>query len=57
MNYAEAAVYNNNVICYGSIFIKANGGVPVEIVSIHGPVAVKVTSENTEAKNLFIVVT
>ncbi len=32
-NHDYAAVYNNNVISYGSAFVKAAGGVPVEIVS------------------------
>ncbi len=33
----KAAVYNNNnAICYGSTFVKATGGVPVEIVCIRG---------------------
>ena len=50
----KAAVYFNNVICYESA---ANGpGVPVEILSIRGPAAVKVTCENTEAANPFVVV-
>ncbi len=35
--YAEKADVYNNVIYYGSAFVKANGpGVPVEIVSIRG---------------------
>ncbi len=34
----KAAVYNNNnnANCYGSTFVKATGGVPVEIVCIRG---------------------
>ncbi len=46
----KAAVYN--AICYGITFVKATGGVP----SIRGPAAVKVTCENTEAANPFVVV-
>ncbi len=49
----KTAVYFDR---YGSTFVKATRGVPVEIVSIRGPVAVKVTCENTEAVNPFVVV-
>ncbi len=52
-------LFNNNVICYRSAFVKTNGpGVLVEIVSIRGgPAAVTVICENTEAANSFVVVT
>ncbi len=39
-----------------AVSFKATGGVPVEIVSTRGPAAVKVTCENTEVANPFVVV-
>ncbi len=40
-----------------AVSFKATGGVPVEIASTRGPAAVKVTCENTEVANPFVVVT
>ncbi len=52
----EKAAVCNNAICYGSTFVKATDGVPVEIVNIRGlrrrPAAVKVTGENTARRQI-----
>ncbi len=39
-----------------AVSFKATGGVPVEIISTRRPAAVKVTCENTEVANPFVVV-
>ena len=53
---AAAVNDNNNVSCYGSTFVKATGVSRLPVDSGRGPAAVKVTCENTEAANPFVVV-